>query len=135
MQDFRVFLQMLRFVFPWSCSMLACKFRNMVHLLEKSSKLVSVSVKSFRLVWEIIFNFSTRYGASSKNRDRNRNSLNKHFTSKTYTLIMINYLVHSFRVCLVMQFFLSSKKYIIYNKKKNIITLKNFEFLFTYSLA
>jgi hypothetical protein len=28
--------------------------------------------------------FQFQYGAISKNRKRNRNSLNKHFTSKTY---------------------------------------------------
>ena len=38
--------------------MLAYRFRNMIHLLEKSSNLVLVSVKSFRLLREIIFNFS-----------------------------------------------------------------------------
>ena len=34
------------------------KFRNMIHLLEKSSKPVSGSVKSFWLLREIIFNFT-----------------------------------------------------------------------------
>ena len=64
---------MLRFVFPWSCSMLACEFRNMIHLLEKSSKPVSASVKSFSfiignqnekyrsLLWSQNFNFEMMY--------------------------------------------------------------------------
>ena len=63
----------------------ACKFRNMIHLLEKCSKMPSYRLDTHHLPvgnWNE-FQYSTVW-CTSKNRNRNRNSLNKHFTSKTY---------------------------------------------------